>query len=472
MINALPRDNPQPQSQPNKVVQQSTAIQPHEIRPYQQEGIAMLYRKRRAMLWDQPGMGKTLQASEAARLLVQDRLQDATTETFDELELRSRVLVVCPGYLTQQWHEFLALQYPQQKVVSVPPRAQQQDRLKAVFSKHDWLVVNKEMLRKYPFLTDQYYVLILDESHHFRNPDAQQSKGALELATDIPCVIELTATPVKKDPDDLYMQYHLLDPDVISSYHQFINTYLLVSHSGYGIRVEGVRYADKLRQVMQRYGIGRTYKEVELQLPKLTQKKEYVTLNAQELATYREIAYYWRNQEKTYNNYLSAMQALRQVTACEAKFETATAMADDLDGPGVFFTWYKHTARRLYDQIGHNDAVMIDGTTQQELRSKLGKSGKHVVCTIAAMSEGVDLSHAQEVCFVEEDWTPGSRVQALSRVRRWSPLNEPDKRIIAHYVMVKGSVDEKVHSATEGRITTISEIMELEFVDVETGENN
>jgi superfamily II DNA or RNA helicase len=419
------------------------------------------------MLWDQPGMGKTIQASEAATILIQQRLASASVEDFDDIEQRTRTLVVCPGYLVAQWALHLEIQYPTAKVVAIPEKATAKERMLAILSQHDWLVVNKEMLRKYPFITDKYYVMILDESHHYRNPDAQQSKGALELASEIPCVLELTATPVKKDPDDLYMQYHILDPDVISSYHQFINTYLRVTRSGYGIRIDGVRYADKLRQVMARYGVGRTYKEVELQLPKLTQKKNYVTLNKEEAAVYREIAIYWRNQEKTYNNYLSAMQALRQVTACEAKFSAAVSMADDLDGPGVFFCWYKHTAHRLYDMLGHDNAVYIDGTTNQSQRPQLGKSGKHVVCTIAAMSEGVDLSHAEEVVFMEEDWTPGSRVQALSRVRRWSPNQEPDKRIIAHYVMVKGSVDEKVHAATEGRITTIGEIMELEFTEVE-----
>jgi superfamily II DNA or RNA helicase len=449
------------------MVQTPTPITHDDLRPYQQEGIARLVKQRRAMLWDQPGMGKTIQASEAATILIQQRLASASVEDFDDIEQRTRTLVVCPGYLVAQWALHLEIQYPTAKVVAIPEKATAKERMLAILSQHDWLVVNKEMLRKYPFITDKYYVMILDESHHYRNPDAQQSKGALELASEIPCVLELTATPVKKDPDDLYMQYHILDPDVISSYHQFINTYLRVTRSGYGIRIDGVRYADKLRQVMARYGVGRTYKEVELQLPKLTQKKNYVTLNKEEAAVYREIAIYWRNQEKTYNNYLSAMQALRQVTACEAKFSAAVSMADDLDGPGVFFCWYKHTAHRLYDMLGHDNAVYIDGTTNQSQRPQLGKSGKHVVCTIAAMSEGVDLSHAEEVVFMEEDWTPGSRVQALSRVRRWSPNQEPDKRIIAHYVMVKGSVDEKVHAATEGRITTIGEIMELEFTEVE-----
>lgn len=435
-------------------------ITPDQVRHYQYVGIDFLLKKKRAMLNDNPGLGKTFQATEAARIAIASRpLSEAQ---------RNRVLVVAPGYLVLQWQDFLTEQYPDDKVVALPPRSQPRDRMRAILSKHDWLVVNKESLRKYPFLTENYYVLILDESHHFRNREAKQSLGALELANDIPYVFELTATPIAKDADDLYMQYHILYPNIVSSYYQFINTYLWVERNGYGTQIGGVRFKDKLKQLMTQFGMGRTYAEVQLELPKLGNKFEFVTLNDEELATYREIATYWRNQEKTYSNYLAAMQALRRVTACEAKFDAAVSLAEDLDGPGVFFTWYRDTARTLYNKLGGDKhAVYIDGDVHQELRPALAKGGKHVVATIAALSEGVDLSHANEVVFVEEHWTPASRVQALSRVRRWNPNNEPDKRIIAHYIMVKGSIDEKVHGATEGRIDSINELMELEFCAVD-----
>lgn len=441
------------------------AIQLEDIRPYQWEGVDFLVRKRRAMLAHQPGMGKTIQATEAAKQLLRKN-QAAhydTPEEDEEMHARTRVLVVCPGYLTEQWREHLEAQYPDDKVAAVPPRATQEIRVRNILGKHDWLVVNKEMLRKYPFLTEKYYVLIIDESHHFANRDTQQSKGAFELASEIPCVILLTATPIKKDPDDLFHQFHLLDPDTISSYHQFINTYFHVYNSGYGYKIAGVKFKERLNQLMNRYAQVVTYNQVQLQLPKLTQKIEHVLLTPEESKRYVMVRDYWRDQERTFNNILAAMQAMRQITACEAKIDAAARLAEDLDGPGVFYCWYKETARQVYDAIGHDNAVYIDGDTSPALRPVRAKSGKHVVCTIASMSEGVDLSHCNEVAFVESHWTPASRVQALSRVRRWSPDMEPDKRIICHYIMVKGSIDEKVHAATEGRIATIAEIFEQEM---------
>jgi superfamily II DNA or RNA helicase len=414
-----------------------------DIRPYQFTGIDFLVKKRRAMLADQPGMGKTIQATEAAKQLLRLKLLDKSED--EDYAQRTRILVVCPGYLTEQWREHLEAQYPDDKVVAVPPRSTQETRVRAVLGRHDWLVVNKEMLRKYPFLTEKYYVLIIDESHHFANRETQQAKAAFELASEIPCVLLLTATPIRKDPDDLFMQYHLLDPDVISSYHQFVHTYFNVWQSGYGVKITGIKFREKLNQLMNRYSLIRTYKEVDLQLPKLTQKIEHVLFTPEESKRYRMIVDYWRDQEKTYNNILAAMQAMRQVTACEAKFEAATALAGDLDGPGVFFCWYRETAHKLYDALGHDKAVYIDGDTRQDLRPIQAKSGKHVVCTIAALSEGVDLSHANEVVFLEITGHLRHEFKHCLGCDVGVTEMEPDKRIICHYIMVKNSIDEKVH---------------------------
>jgi superfamily II DNA or RNA helicase len=306
-------------------------------------------------------------------------------------------------------------------------------------------------------------VLILDESHHFRNHEAKQSKGALDVARDIPYVFELTATPVKKEADDLYMQFKILDPDKFTSYWQFVNTYLWVSSpNGYGTKVHGVRRPQALKDVLRLYGIGRTYKEVDLQLPKLLSKKILVSLDPTSAKVYEMVRRYWRDQEKTYNNYMAALQALRRLTACQPKFDAVQGIVDDADGPVVVFCWYHETARKLSEML---DCPMITGNMPQTERPIVAKGGTHIVATISSLSEGVDLSHSHNVVFVEEDYTPGSRVQALARVRRWSASNADDPtRVLCHYVMADKTVDLTVHNAVEGRVHSLDQIMESEYL--------
>lgn len=422
-------------------------------RPYQIEGMDFLYNGKRRMNKDQPGMGKTGQGAVVAKRLAAEANDGRGT------------LVVCPGYLVKQWADYLAAQFPQDKIVYAGSHAGKVDRLKVLLASADWTVINKEMLRTHPVVGEKYCSMILDEAHHFRNRTAQQSKQALQLSLDIENVIELTATPIKKDPDDLFMQLAILDHDVFSSYYQFCNTYLSTTNNGYGVKVTGIRRPQALKQTLGIYALGRTYKEVDLQLPRLFARRHEVMLSDAERLRYNTIRDYWRDQEKTYSNYISALQALRRITACEEKIEEAAGIAEDAAGPTVSFCWYIDTAKALHEKIGSDNSVLITGDVDKDLRPVLAKSGKHVVATIPSMSEGVDLSHCTDVSYLEEDYTPGSRVQSLARVRRWSPLGEPNERVLLHYIIVKNSVDEVVHRAVESRGATINTIMQNEFMN-------
>jgi SNF2 family DNA or RNA helicase len=78
-----------------------------------------------------------------------------------------------------------------------------------------------------------------------------------------------------------------------------------------------------------------------------------------------------------------------------------------------------------------------------------------VVATIAAMSEGVNLQHANRVVFLEENWTPGSNYQALSRVRR--DCGHPT--VFVNYIQSKNTVDQHIHRVSKQRSGTIMQVL-------------
>src|SRR5437870_8976612 len=65
-------------------------------RPYQEEGARFLFNRKRAMITDAPGLGKTPQAAFASE---------------------PPVLIVCPTYLTKQWSEWLTTHIPTRSVL-------------------------------------------------------------------------------------------------------------------------------------------------------------------------------------------------------------------------------------------------------------------------------------------------------------------------------------------------------------------
>ena len=56
-------------------------------------------------------------------------------------------------------------------------------------------------------------LLLIDESHHIKNPDSQAAKALLELANSAKKRMILSGTPVPNNFDDLWSQFTFLYPD-------------------------------------------------------------------------------------------------------------------------------------------------------------------------------------------------------------------------------------------------------------------
>ena len=193
------------------------------LREYQQEGVDFLREKRRALLTDAAGLGKTLQAAEAAE---------------------RPVLVVAPSYLAIQWEEFLQDQYPNDLVLYAKgTRQSRQYTLNlATENQADWLIINIEMLRSYR-MPPNIKTVIFDEAHRLRNHRAVQSRAASALCKNPDLrVYELTASPIWREPDDLYHLLHLLQPTIFKTHRHFVETYCNVIPDPYaGFKVVSIK---------------------------------------------------------------------------------------------------------------------------------------------------------------------------------------------------------------------------------------
>ena len=399
-------------------------------RDYQKQGIDFLKKKHRAMLLDAPGLGKTLQAAEAAI---------------------TPVLIACPTYLVDQWEAFLNEQYPTAKIISAQgPRVQREAILELAA---DWYIVNIEMLRDYSF--PKVNTVIIDESHHLRGRSSQQSLGALSVCKQAKRVYLLTATPIKREPDDLFMQLRLLYPNIFSSYTSFINNYCKVEQTPFGPKVKGDKNPAVTRRLLREFAIGRSYKEAGLSLPELVEKVVSVKMSATLAKRYKEVKENYTFKDIPLEAMVQVVNILRQLTFCKEKIETLLELLDDNDiTSGVIFCWFRNSAEQLAKLLR---CECITGDMNANERVTIAKASKGLItATIASLSEGVDLSHVRNVIFFECDYTYGSMYQALSRVRRYSENNEPVK---VHYINMRYTVDETVYYSQKRRGATVKEIL-------------
>lgn len=394
------------------------------------------------MIADAPGLGKALQASEAAT---------------------KPVLVCCPAYLIMQWEKFLISQYPDDFVCAAFGLRKNRELILQVDA--DWYIVNHAMLRGYQM--PKVNTVIFDESHHLRGCNAVQSLQALNYSLEVENVFLLTGSPIVREADDLYMQLKMLDPLVFSTRKKFIDMYCNGYYTPWGTRAKGSKFPSLMKQMLSRYVLERTYDDVGMQLPKLTE--ETITVDM-DMTIYDKVKLTYRDLEDVPLTAAMAMIIeLRRLTVSEEKIKALVDTVMDIGSPCIVFTWFKETAAFLSQRLKESKQLsnylrnvsIITGDIPTETREDLAKrENTTIVATMASMSEGVDLSHFRHVIFFEEDYTPGMIYQCMCRVRRFSTENNYDP-VVVYYVHVRDTIDEIIHHCVSERISDIKEIFKM-----------
>ena len=173
------------------------------FRPYQLVGISFWRATNgRAMIGDQMGIGKTVQAIGCIKLAMEEKT----------IANPLPVLIVCPASVLSQWVETINEWLPSIKVqVMIGGK----NREKLSFGNKSAIVTTYETMRRNEkfLLSRGFKMLIFDESHMLKNSVSGRSKSGTHLGTRIPFVLMLTGTPMENGIKDLWAQFHILDPN-------------------------------------------------------------------------------------------------------------------------------------------------------------------------------------------------------------------------------------------------------------------
>lgn len=424
------------------------------LREYQQTGVDFLYDTKRGIIADAPGLGKTLQAAEAAV---------------------HPTVISAPAHLADQWADFLREQYPTEPV-SVAAYGGPLERKKAIeeWTTHRaWLIVNHDMWRSIA-IPQIANTVIADEFHHLKGRTAMRSQVFRAYAWKTPRVYGLTATPAHKDLGDLWHQLHILDPEAWPSYFKFIDRFAKTYDYGYGTHILGRKSKNStaLEEALRPYILERTYAQVHLQLPPRIDKDIKLTLPPGERAKYKLLKNDYQQVDASglltrHHNPGTVLHELRRMTLTPAKFAAVAQIIDDTPGtePIIIFTHYKETARLMAERF---DGVAIDGdippTKRREYALTGGVSRKRVrAITQDSLDSGVDLSHARTVIYPEESYIAGQQYQTMTRVQRVRPATTDNAPVNVYYVYYKGTVDEIIHKKVRARAASALSVLREAF---------
>jgi SWI/SNF-related matrix-associated actin-dependent regulator 1 of chromatin subfamily A len=394
------------------------------------------------LLADEPGLGKTVQA-----LMLADRLNAVDT------------LVVCPSAVKINWMREVHKWMPNPPFVNIL-EGRKADTFTAGFQKLD--IINYDILSYIDFSKCRYDLIVYDESHLLKTPEAKRTIAAATIPAGRRLL--LTGTPIINRPKEIYQQLVLCGVAKPEHFHQFGLKYCNAWRT---VEPRTDRHGNTEMQDVWNYDGHKNLEELNYHLrnmcmirrrkadvlPDLPSKTRQVIelpwqksdLNALKALDFKKGCV----SEDELNIAFEQIALVRHETAIE-KIGPAVKFVRDLVLPEseklVLFAYHLDLIGAVADELErYGVSVVKGGMTAEQKQAAVDRFVNEPSCRILlgqinAVGTGVD--GLQRVCsraiFLELDWSPGTMTQCEDRLHR---IGQEDENILIQYLVFSGSID-------------------------------
>jgi SWI/SNF-related matrix-associated actin-dependent regulator of chromatin subfamily A-like protein 1 len=432
----------------------------YKLYPFQYAGVRFAeIAKGKAIIGDDMGIGKTIQAI-AYCALHQDHWP---------------VLVVCPANVKYNWLKELRTWLPNRTSEAVKNG-------KDDITDADFTVINYDLMsKKQGELEDiGFNTIIMDECHYLKTSDTKRTIATVALAKECKSILALSGTAITNRPIELFNTLNMVRPAEYSNFFSYAIQYCGAVNNGYGWDFKGASNIDELHSKLRDVMIRRLKKEVLEELPDKIRQFVPVTPKPKEMTEYKRQAARWLREYESHkaNNSMPAGFVLNMLTdlrhrcgllKVSATLNWVAEYRDITDNkPILIFTHHRDVGNALVEGLSDDKRFTgsnwgrIDGTVKAETRQQLVESFQAgeldgLVCATLAAKEGLTLTAADTVVFIEREWVPGWEEQAEDRVNR---IGQDSDTVWATYLSVAGTIDERFDRIVEQKRETVSAILD------------
>lgn len=418
-----------------------------DLYPFQKLGVEFLINSGgRAILADEPGVGKTLQA--LAYIVHKDI---------------GRTLVIAPASVKWVWYDEI-IKWTKLKPFIIDSKMKVQElplydpNNKIIY---DIFIINYDILHKFfPILTTvRWDCLVADEHHYTKSIRARRSKLTIKIAKQIPSILLLSGTPLLNRPSELFSGLHMIDPLVWNNWFSYTQRYSAGHYNRWGYDYSGASNVSELRNKIERYFLRRTKQEV---LPDLPPKRfadipielDNGCRTEYDLARESFRDYLKDIKNKTNEEIAKSLQAeklvrlgeLRQI-ASMGKIATAEDIINNIinNGKIVVFSSYNKPLEQMYQKF-EKQAVLLTGKTSADERKKIidlfqnNENIKIFFGGIRSAGIGITLTASSTILFLDFPWTPAEYNQCQDRCHRIGQKNS----LLIYQIIAKNTIDARM----------------------------
>lgn len=456
--------------------------------PFQRVGVAFLETTGRALLADDMGSGKTIQLIRTVERLGPEALP---------------VLVVCPNSMKYTWAEEIE-KWSSLTTSIIDGTAAK--RKKAMEASRDVYIINWESLRLHsrlaPYgsiqLTDaektpkelnsfDWGTVIADEAHRAKDARSKQTRALWQVSRGAKHRFAATGTPIESNPSELWPIMNFVSPEDFPRKTKYIERYCLQSFNPFGgMEITGLapEHAAEFHTIVDPRMIRRPKDVILPQLPPKVESLRLIPFSGKQKTAYDQMAKHMiaeLDDDEVLVTTSPIAQFMRLSQFASAYAEVTDQDELELTTPSnkidalvelieearkqqvVVFAESKqliNLANTKLTSLGVTTGLItgdIPPDMRQVVMNRFQSGEIQVILGTSAAAEGITLTAASILVFMQRFWSSIKNKQASDRIHRIGQM--ADKVDIITFA-TKGTVDEYRETVLDDKEESLQEILQ------------
>jgi SNF2 family DNA or RNA helicase len=321
---------------------------------------------------------------------------------------------------------------------------------------------------------EEYDMIVIDEFHRIKSTKTDWTQIIRRAFRDtIDKKVLISGTAIKSRPMEFFSGLNFMDPNMWNSMHDFGVRYCAGYETNFGWDYSGASNLEELFSRISPYFLRRLKRDVLSQLPPKTYTDVEIELTPTERREYNKLVKEMKMvinesgiEEEKEESYLEKIHKLRQFTGMvKLNRMIKDGVVDEITSNGeklVIMSDYQIIAETLHKEYNKTSVIhtglMGDEDKQNSVdRFQEDKKINLFAGMIGASGVGITLTEAPKLIFLGFAWTPGDMEQAEDRIHRATTTH--DNIQIIKYICVD-TIDEDINELLTEKSQVVSKTLD------------